>query len=655
MASKRIQDDQNNSRNRPAKRSKASQACSTCRKHKTRCELLDTNCTTGPIQCHRCKVLNIECSFENSDIIILPKNSSGPPGAAPGVEFSPDIASEPTSDSAHNSVQAESPPTPPENSNRLLKVDDFIPTPRTPWGSLNLPDGFDWGVAPITAVQGFTTPQSTPQRHSSHHDSALSAILTPSQIANCLEIFESRYRPWMNLPPSKENTPALDLARCLIAARHLDSLTRSRVAPRLQVLVEKTILQPGYMSMSAEFVEVLLMFSLWEPLCGDGYDLPREGRLLATSAVEVAQKLGYDRYGVLTLRQGALDLMDANSDEIRFTRLWTTANNIEQLLLLGTGKASPTRKRMTDRDFMSVFTTEDSRDMRLGLFSRLFDLTDRGMSIHMETSADMDQFHKEATDVLNSFSWLHRLIAPLPVVSQFDSFYFHILEINYHICRLLIIHNILLNMRRVFDTSSQRMWFQVQHNNVYLAHGWTGDALCTAEAALIALLSRPDFVSLSTVPDQYFTLLTFACTFLIVARFAIYHIREGPLHGQTENLLMKTAERFQQAALSPNHMPNRCAEAIKELLGAWERRGPRVISTSKEIALRPTTQSGENHHSSGPGHNGIPASSSYPHSQSHTTVPPIPPNIPPGFATFSDPDMFFDPQFWSSFIGNLNP
>lgn len=83
--------------------------------------------------------------------------------------------------------------------------------------------------------------------------------------------------------------------------------------------------------MSAEFVEVLLMFSLWEPLCGDGYDLPREGRLLATSAVEVAQKLGYDRYGVLTLRQGALDLMDANSDEIRFTRLWTTANNIEQL------------------------------------------------------------------------------------------------------------------------------------------------------------------------------------------------------------------------------------------------------------------------------------------------------------------------------------
>ncbi|KAF4575287.1 hypothetical protein EYR36_006645 [Pleurotus pulmonarius] len=210
-------------------------------------------------------------------------------------------------------------------------------------------------------------------------------------------------------------------------------------------------------------------------------------------------------------------------------------------------------------------------------------------------------------------------------------------------------------MRRVFDTSSQRMWFQVQHNNVYIAHGWTGDALCTAEAALIALLSRPDFVSLSTVPDQYFTLLTFACTFLVVARFAIYHIREGPLHGQTDNLLVKTAERFQQAALSPSHMPNRCAEAIKELLGAWERRGPRVISTSKEIALRPTTQSGENHHCSSSGQNGIPSSSSYPHPQSHTPIPPVPPNIPPGFATFSDPDMFFDAQFWSSFIGNLNP
>jgi hypothetical protein len=46
----------------PAKRAKANQACASCRKNKTRCELLES---TGYIsRCHRCDVLSIPCSFE---------------------------------------------------------------------------------------------------------------------------------------------------------------------------------------------------------------------------------------------------------------------------------------------------------------------------------------------------------------------------------------------------------------------------------------------------------------------------------------------------------------------------------------------------------------------------------------------------------------
>lgn len=38
------------------------QACVSCRKHKTRCELLDS--TSYIARCHRCEVLSIPCSFE---------------------------------------------------------------------------------------------------------------------------------------------------------------------------------------------------------------------------------------------------------------------------------------------------------------------------------------------------------------------------------------------------------------------------------------------------------------------------------------------------------------------------------------------------------------------------------------------------------------
>jgi Fungal Zn(2)-Cys(6) binuclear cluster domain len=47
----------------PAKRPKTSQACTSCRKHKTRCELLDSATRS---RCHRCDVLSITCSFETN-------------------------------------------------------------------------------------------------------------------------------------------------------------------------------------------------------------------------------------------------------------------------------------------------------------------------------------------------------------------------------------------------------------------------------------------------------------------------------------------------------------------------------------------------------------------------------------------------------------
>jgi hypothetical protein len=53
------------------KRPKTSQACESCRKHKTRCE----QSSEGGSSCHRCNVLAITCSFEGSDNAPPPRRS----------------------------------------------------------------------------------------------------------------------------------------------------------------------------------------------------------------------------------------------------------------------------------------------------------------------------------------------------------------------------------------------------------------------------------------------------------------------------------------------------------------------------------------------------------------------------------------------------
>lgn len=71
------------------KRPKASQACASCRKHKTRCELIDSDepkvdggndkdqssSTSSPApyarRCHRCTILRLPCSFESGERSLL--------------------------------------------------------------------------------------------------------------------------------------------------------------------------------------------------------------------------------------------------------------------------------------------------------------------------------------------------------------------------------------------------------------------------------------------------------------------------------------------------------------------------------------------------------------------------------------------------------
>lgn len=320
----------------PQKRTKASQACSSCRKQKSRCEILDISRPPGApasIRCHRCKVLGVECSFETSDLIhFFPQTLS---------HTSPSASSPSSSAPAPSPSQSEPSPVPvgesygglntlanvassrpnvmeaPVNPIRINPIrnqygmlpEDLVPTATTPvWGCVSR---VDWTATPMLAIQELIrcprTQDSDPQLPSG---SRLSDILSPPEISSMLEMFvlcksyayvpidlcfrfETRYTPWLcaQIGPLDSRNSLLDIVRCTIASRHLLPATRSSIAPRLQKLTEEVFLREIFNPQpSPESIRALLILSVWTPICGTGVEA-RDGRLLIASAVSMAMNL----------------------------------------------------------------------------------------------------------------------------------------------------------------------------------------------------------------------------------------------------------------------------------------------------------------------------------------------------------------------------
>jgi len=159
----------------PAKRAKAAQACLSCRKHKTRCEMLDRD--NSGAQCHRCKVLSLSCSFEHGS------GQSPGPSSAHGQQS--ECSAQPTID-RRSSVQLPKKPrdvpmddtmkqhpkgwgdtfsdtplpfrAPPREVEEveLLDPQRLLPEKHSPWGFLKLTGGFESTMVPILAIQALT-------------------------------------------------------------------------------------------------------------------------------------------------------------------------------------------------------------------------------------------------------------------------------------------------------------------------------------------------------------------------------------------------------------------------------------------------------------------------------------------------------------------
>ena len=123
----------------PVKRPKTSQACTSCRKHKTRCELLDS---ASRSRCHRCDVLSITCSFETN----APPTQAADFSPTPVAIFRQRIL---------NAILS----TPQSNLDKCLEQapsDARCPSPRStatsPWEFLKVPGIPDWSATPMLAM-----------------------------------------------------------------------------------------------------------------------------------------------------------------------------------------------------------------------------------------------------------------------------------------------------------------------------------------------------------------------------------------------------------------------------------------------------------------------------------------------------------------------
>ncbi|KAJ7685714.1 hypothetical protein DFH06DRAFT_1075306 [Mycena polygramma] len=659
--------------NPPPKRTKASQACASCRRQKSRCEILDVRPAPGApvaIRCHRCKVLNVECSFETSDLIhfspqttssqISPSASSSAPSAArspasPGGVPSPDsyggglntlatIAS-----SRLNVPEIVADPLP---SHSGMLPEDLLPTATTPlWGCVSR---VDWTATPMLAIQELVrcsrTDTTGPQLPSG---SRLSDILTPPEITSLLEMFETRYTPWLCAQPGplESSNSLLDIVRCTIASRHMSPSVRSSIAPRLQKLTEEAFHREIFNPQpSLESIRALLILSIWTPICGTGAEA-RDGRLLIASAVSMAMNLHLEKESKRTasLRAEKDKLTPDNRAELHESmekwRLWMYLSTSESMLCLGTGRTpvshlSQVDQEMIDLNSLPHFTLSSVRDIRLAVVGKMSQMAESALRLRLKSVKDLESFFEDINNSMYAMEGFSRLFMPLPIIAEFDTFYSQMLLLQYSACRLLIMHHALREVRTAYEREAPLLrWYAAEIKGRCISLFWGHLALIAAETVLSTFLAPADLTLLNTAPDNLYVQVGFAATWIFVSNFSLHQLGHTQLGGASERLQSMTIARLNQIAHAPEHAAARCGHVLAALMSAWKQRQPsethlRTCMLDISFFPVPTVL----------GHKGFDPPSYEDLAGSAATAEAAPNNS----------DLFMDDAFWASFIENLN-
>ncbi|KAF8215344.1 hypothetical protein K438DRAFT_2008701 [Mycena galopus ATCC 62051] len=559
------------------RKSKSIKACTSCRKNKTRCELLDT--TTSPVQCHRCKVIGLHCSYEETLAPAVPESSPSPP----------------TARSNGSLLSSGSPRSRLDTFPTNICVQAYI------WEWLNEDhcQPLDWS-APMLAIQNLVKPlvDPDPVPLPSQRETYLENIISSDEIQYMLGIFDHKYGPWLNFKLiRRKNTGLLDTICCSVASRYLDvnyGVTDPNLNARLHGLtgdlVAKIIFNPR-VTESIEAIQALLILSLWEPISSE--NTGRDGRVLLASAVSMAMNLRLNQAsamskGLKTARrsEGYISAEDAIAlDEmLEHARLWIAITNAESMqvaclsfpiglttdfsrnprLCIGTGRIPLSHRSVEDKNLVqfpkSLVGLADYRDLRLGLVSMQATIAEDGIALcikplpGMDNRDAVDSWYDKITAILERLKRGRRLLLPLPVMLDHEQFYFHILHIYDGLCRLLVLYHAFWQARiAVGHLSAGEVW-----HKRFLPHGspvideWGRDMVQTAEAILV-YTCQADVGLLSTAPDVFFHMVTLTVGYLVGVKF-LMHRGGSQLLGASDLLLPRTATHLIRASRGTGHL-----------------------------------------------------------------------------------------------------
>ncbi|KAF9266230.1 hypothetical protein L218DRAFT_102742 [Marasmius fiardii PR-910] len=620
-----------------SKRSKSVQACTSCRKHKTRCEILDPSPTA--IRCHRCKTLDLPCSYQEMDRNLLIQNASNPPSLPNTTAPTPAVTQEESGQDVFDKwalgIGPNPPPPPKRNPKLQVGLSPTSPTqntiqptrrhlakPHDIWTFLRVQyDELDWS-APLEAIQFITknpgndresvsafTPSSVSV--SSIPNDCLENILTKSQTNELLLIFSKYYEPWLNFTLMRGNTetPLLDLVCCTIAARRLDDTTRHSVSHRLHGLTQdssaKLIFGPRRAE-SLEAIQCLLILSLWAPLSGTSGDFG-DGRLLIASAISMAMNLRLNEAPSKTLallnsqKVGQMVNESHLLEMMNKSRLWISLSNAESLLCIGSGRQALSKR---DSNYVQLFGLTENlptdkiggRDTRLRSLADIYECTEKGLRIKFTSHSEQDvnDWYTANETIRREYAHLQRVILPLGVVAQSEKFCFQILLVILYSCRLISLYNTMVAARMYFyknpHLKDSAHWFgavRPHNDNVLLSYG--KECLALAESILVHFLQL-DVEWVGTCPDHIFLMISFAASFLVGVKFMLVDGIHRLLPGSSNTVLKMCVRNLNQAGGEDSaHPAVMSARLISMLLRLWMDRD-RVIKEYREL-LSPSSGS----------------------------------------------------------------
>jgi hypothetical protein len=166
---------------------------------------------------------------------------------------------------------------------------------------------------------------------------------------------------------------------------------------------------------------------------------------------------------------------------------------------------------------MADFTLSAVRDIRLGLGAKLFDISETALTFRVKSVDESEAFFDKINASIQLLEGLSRLIMPfpckrqsrsiipmlisLPAITQHDTFYSQMLILQYHACRLLVIHHALREIRTAYERDRPQIpWLSAEVRGQALSFVWGYPALISAETVLSTFLLPSDLTLLSTAP-----------------------------------------------------------------------------------------------------------------------------------------------------------